>query len=298
MYKPTEDYPFDWDVKTAPIYDSGGKVISNYHEIFRDDTNETLHVASKRYFPITNISFMNTVDRLEQEYGCVVTKAGSFKNGAEVFVQMENNDFVEDIIPGDKQGDVKGYVTLANSHNGGLAFKLFAGMIRIWCSNTWTAANRDKNARTALSVKHTMSGEDRVKAFADNIREIANIQRLNTYAIKEKALVQSYKSPHEFGTKLWRLEEKPRPITKTDSNGIKQTTWTPPMYSTRGINLVEKLEDSYEKYTEIEHGNWRMFNAVTDLVDHGSSETRKANGYAMFGSGNMLKLVHIICYLP
>ena len=48
------------------------------------------------------------------------------------------------------------------------------------------------------------------------------------------------------------------------------------MYSTRGMNLVEKLEDSYEKYTEIEHGNWRMFNAVTDLVDHGSSETRQS----------------------
>ena len=47
-------------------------------------------------------------------------------------------------------------------------------------SNTWTAANRDKFPRTALSVKHTMSGGDRVKAFADNIREIANIQRINT----------------------------------------------------------------------------------------------------------------------
>ena len=33
-----------------------------------------------------------------------------------------------------------------------------------------------------------------------------------------------------------------------------------------------------------------MFNAVTDLVDHGSSEVRKNSGYTMFGNGNTLKL--------
>ena len=289
MLKPKEEYPFDWDVVTKPIYDERGARITNYHEIMRDDTEETLHVASKRYHPISNRDFMNTVDRLVEDYDCNVIKAGSFKNGAEVFVQMDNNEFVEDIIPGDKQGEVKGYVTLANSHNGGLAFKFFAGMIRIWCQNTWTAANSDKFSRTILSVKHTMTGSERVRAFADNISEIANIQRINTYNIKTKALVQSYKSPFHFGKELWNLEKKPRPIN-TYPNGIKKTEWSNPMYSTRGMNLIENLEKSYEKYNEIEHGNWRMFNAVTDIVDHGSSEARKNNGYTMFGSGNALKL--------
>ena len=290
MIKPRQDYPFEWDVKTGPIYDAGNELIKGFHEIYRDDTKETLHVASERYYPISNRDFMNTVDVLEQEYGCKVTGAGSFKNGAEVYVQMENNDFVEDIIPGDKNGEVKGYVTLANSHNGGLAFKFFAGMIRIWCSNTWTAATKNDNMRPVLSVKHTATGTERVRQFADNIAEIARIQEANTYAIKTKALVQTYNNHVEFGIDLWRLEEKPRPFMYVMDDGTKVKRWTEPQHSTRGINLIDKLGDCYEKYNEIEHGNWRMFNAVTDLVDHGSSEVRKNNGYTMFGSGNTLKL--------
>lgn len=289
MYKPTEDYPFNWDVKTKPIYDEMGAKIDGFHEIIRNDNQQTLHVASDRYYPISNKDFMNTVDTLVEHYDCKVSNSGSFKEGREVFVQMENNDFVDTLIPGDKNGQVKGYVTLANSHNGGLAFKFFAGLIRIWCTNTWTAAKNDKMMKSVLSVKHTVSGSDRVREFANNIEEIAYIQNCNIKMVKEVANLQKYKNTKVFAEDLYKLEYKPRPYIATQADGTKIKQWSSPKLSTRGENLIDKLDASYNKYNEIEHGNWRMFNAVTDVVDHGSSEKRMANGYAMFGSGNALK---------
>tara|TARA_Y100001938_G_C8025146_1_gene397589 strand:- start:108 stop:1004 length:897 start_codon:yes stop_codon:yes gene_type:complete len=283
-----EDYPFEWDVATKPIYDEAGATIDGYHEIIRNDNQKTLHVATDRYYPISNQDFMNTVDTLVEHYDCKISSSGSFKDGREVFVQMENNEFVDTLIPGDKNGQVKGYVTLGNSHNGGLAFKFFAGLVRIWCENTWTVAN--KEATTTLSVKHTVNGSERVKQFADNIEQIAKMQSLNVERIKAKATDKTFNSPVEFAKNLYRLEQKPRPIMITDENGNRVKSWTAPIYSTRGANLMDNLCETYEKYPEIEDGNWRMFNAVTDIVDHNSSEKRINNGYTMFGGGNDLKL--------
>jgi len=290
MLNPTEDYPFNWDVETKPIYDEMGAKIDGYHEIIRTDSQNTLHVATERYVPITNKDFMNTVDTLVRDYDCNIIKAGSFKDGREVFVQMDNNDFVNDLIPGDKQGEVKGYVTLANSHNGGLAFRFFAGMIRIWCQNTWTVATKLKHMDTIMSIKHTLSGPERVHAFAENISDMAYMQRHCVEKIKEIAEGNRYGSVDTFAKNLWQLKEKPRPYIATQQDGTKIKAWTAPKISSRGTNLIDKLNHCYDRYKEINHGNWRMFNAVTDFVDHESSAKRLENGYAMFGSGNVLKL--------
>ena len=143
--------------------------------------------------------------------------------------------------------------------------------------------------KSVLSVKHTVSGAERVREFANNIEEIAYIQNCNIRMVKEVANLQKYKNPKMFAEDLWRLEHKPRAYVGTQADGTKIKQWSSPKLSTRGENLIDKLDRSYSKYNEIEHGNWRMFNAVTDIVDHGSSEKRMNNGYAMFGSGNALK---------
>ena len=280
------DYPFAWDVYTSPVMDDIGEE-PDFHKIKRNDTNETLHIATKRYNPISNKQFMETVDSLVKHFDCKIEKAGSFKNGKEIFVQMTNNDFVDTLIPGDKNGQVKGFVTLANSHNGGLAFRLFAGLIRIWCTNTWTVANR--YADVALSVKHTINARDRVTAFVHNIENIAKMQHMVIQQIKDRTEMK-FRGVEEFAEELYRLEYKPRPYTRINKNGITEKLWTGPELSTRGENLIENFVKVYDKYDDIEHGNWRLFNAVTDVVDHGASENRISNGYTMFGGGNNLKL--------
>tara|TARA_R110002051_G_scaffold125288_3_gene198705 strand:- start:24759 stop:25655 length:897 start_codon:yes stop_codon:yes gene_type:complete len=286
LFGGNSDYPFDWDVYTAPVMD-GETEEPDFHKIKRTDTHKTLHIATKRYNPIKNEQFMDTIDTLVSEFDCKIESSGSFKDGKEVFVQMTNNEFVDTIIPGDKHGEVKGYVTLVNSHNGGLAFRFFAGAIRIWCKNTFGIANRYANV--ILSVKHTVNAKSRVKEFADNIAEIGRMQKNAIYDIKEKAEVKSFSSVGKFAEDLYRLEYKPRPQTVTNDKGERTQIWTPPQLSTRGSNLKTKLVDTYDNYTDINEGNWRMFNAVTDVIDHQSSEFRQKTGYALFGGGATLK---------
>ena len=58
--------------------------------------------------------------------------------------------------------------------------------------------------------------------------------------------------------------------------------------ASRVTKMGNKQFDNY--LNEIDNSNWRMFNTVTDYIDHYNSKVEHDNGFSMFGSGNQTKL--------
>jgi len=280
-----------WDVLPKPIYDEWSNPISGYKQIVRTDKPDTLHVAKDTYYPIYNSTFDSMANILINEFGCVLIDASSFKNGKWVYAQFENNEFVDTVIPGDNNGRIKGYITLANSHDGSLAFRLFSGIRRIFCQNTFLIANKYFD-NMVMSVKHTRNHSEKIDALKEQFKDIATVQRDITKRMEAMSVNTTFEDPQSFAIDLHKLEKKPRPIKEKNeqTGGLTIIDWTEPKYSTRGENIISKLVETYDNYSDIDHSNWRMFNAVTDVVDHGLSLKQKNNGYHMFGTGNEIKV--------
>ena len=290
MYLPETQALDSWDVMTHPIYTSNGMEIKGYHQIRRTDTHDVLHVSKNTYQPIENNIFLDVVNTLKEDLGCNIEKSGSFKNGRQLFVQFTNDEFIKAVIPGDKHGKVEGYATLANSHDGSLAFRFFTGIIRIWCSNTFQQANNSVKDMI-LSVKHTRNARDRIEKFTDSILTISKIQKDIVTVMEQMAEQRTFSSAHDFAVDLYGMEYKPRPIKKKVNGKMETISWTPPMLSSRGKNIVNTYDEIYNNYgSEMHNSNWRMFNTVTDYIDHYNSKVENDNGFSMFGSGYQTKL--------
>lgn len=281
---------FNWDVTTESVHDMYGHPINGYNRIVKTDSGSTLNVAKDSYYPIYNSVFEDVVGTLVEDLDCTVTSQGEFRGGRWIYTQFENDEFLNTVIPGDKHGEIKGYGTLVNSHDGSLAFRFYIGMVRIWCQNTFMSSYSGKDNRNGLSVKHTRNHRDKIDSFSEKIVDIKNAQQDIYKTMEEMTNKVNWVDPFEFTKELYNLEMKPRPINKRVNGVNERIGWTHPKYSSRGENLMEQYANTYDRYNEIEHNNWRMFNTTTDIIDHQQSTAKMNKGYSMFGGGNDVKV--------
>ena len=283
----------NWDVEEKAIFDEFNQPIKGYKRIIRDDTNKTLHVAKEQYYPVYNNQFLDMVALLKEDLGCKLTGQGVFKQGKWLYAQFENNEFANSIISNDEFGEMKGYATLANSHDGSIAFKMFIGVIKIWCTNTFQTSLNDRKASSFLSFKHTKSVREKLDVAYESISSIAQVQKGIYAKMNEMSERKTFDNPKDYLIKLHGYTKKPRPIKKKNPKlGVMETVgWTPPKYSGNAINNMKLYDHLYnDTYNHIAPSDWRMFNCTTHAVDHELKEHQEKNGYHILGGGNQLKV--------
>jgi len=276
---------FNWDVEEHPVYDKHGSIIKGYKSIVRDDNQEVLNVATENYYPIKNSLFEDIVGTFVEDLGCQIEASDVIKGGKKIFTQFKHDEFSNIIVPHDDHGEVEGYATLVNSHDGSIAFKFFATMIRMWCTNTFNSVV-NRSSGKGFSVKHTRYHRDKIDYFTQTIEDIIIAQKQISTKMELMANSISYRNVKDYCIDLYNLEEKPRPI-KEKINGVFVTIgWTPARYSTRGMNIMDNYKDLHESYTDILNSNWSLFNTTTHYIDHGLN---KGKDYSLFGGGNDVK---------
>ena len=256
----------NWDVEEKAIFDEFNQPIKGYKRIIRNDTNKTLHVAKEQYYPVYNNQFLDMVALLKEDLGCKLTGQGVFKKGKWLYAQFENNEFANSIISNDEFGEMKGYATLANSHDGSIAFKMF---------------------------KHTKSVREKLDVAYESISSIAQVQKGIYAKMNEMSERKTFDNPKDYLIKLHGYTKKPRPIKKKNPKlGVMETVgWTPPKYSGNAINNMKLYDHLYnDTYNHIAPSDWRMFNCTTHAVDHELKEHQEKNGYHILGGGNQLKV--------
>lgn len=135
----------NWNVRSEELTTESGIILSGYKAIVRDDTNTALSVMSDTYEPFQNYDLVELLDKVSNMTGLEVTRGGTFKDGARVYVQLKSDNL--------KLGDdrIEGYLTGINSFDGSTSLAFGPSNITISCQNSFFSAFREMKTK----IRHT-----------------------------------------------------------------------------------------------------------------------------------------------
>ena len=135
----------DWSVTLSPCY-AGGEgdevdapkylPIAGKRAVVRTDRQLAIGVVGTRYRPIQNTDAFGFFDAVVGEGKAIYETAGSLNDGRRIWMLAR--------VPGDiwvaDEDNVKKYLLLCNSHDGGSPLRALFTPIRVVCENTLRAA--------------------------------------------------------------------------------------------------------------------------------------------------------------
>jgi hypothetical protein len=206
------DKGLGWGVSKVPLYSAVGIAWPGAWGIQRDDTMAPLGVVGSRYKPLQNADMGAALDlafgHLPSSMRPRIESAGALGAGpgmgvggrgvgARVFAQLalpaELSRLVQ--VRADKGSEVRAYLTLTNTHDGGGSALVGGSVVRIVCRNTFAMANaeikRGAKAGVGLRLRHTTAVigayREEVSAFLHAVAVGFKSQgeRMNGYAGKK-----------------------------------------------------------------------------------------------------------------
>ena len=234
-----------------------------------------LGTVSNKFQTIQNAQAWDAMDAILGESGAAYTSAGVLRDGRRVFIQARMPGEV--VIAGD--GPIQKYLTLANGHDGSLAFRLYFTATRIVCQNTLSASLRD--ADSGVTLRHI--GGD----VSARVREAAGVVgRANAYFAAVAARMDALAQAKADVVDVQRFIAEVYP---DHSTGI----------GTRKVEHSRKCQrddvmiayGTAPGHAEIQGTWWGAVNAVTWHEDHGKwlgstvKVERRVEAMA-FGAGN------------
>lgn len=161
-----EQANLNWRVEMQPCYTqvNGQFVEVPQNQIpVRMDTGTPFQAVGNRYVPFQNVDCFNFLDSVIDDFGATYEGAGSFQNGALVYVMLKLPNTV--VIGDDK---ILPYLIVVNSHNGQTSVKAFTTPIRIVCSNTLRLAM--SNSESSFSFKHTAQAQGKIAQARESLK--------------------------------------------------------------------------------------------------------------------------------
>lgn len=261
----------NWNVRMRPL-ESDARRDKETFEVIRDNPFDggldRLGVAGERYGIVQNETAFRMFDELSPEWEA----GGQFRNGALVYGQAKTEKSIL-VDPNGAADEVKGLIVVSTTHDGSGALRIGRTGLRMDCLNMFNLIFG--NLQHAISVRHTLKVEDRLKAirlawkqnnlYFDRLDEEAN----NLYQ-------QSVTDKQFFDIVGQFVGERPELNTKG-----AQTKW----------------DNSMDLYAQAWRGNtnekaygtaWGVFNALIERNQWGRTIQKTVNGvdnFAMAGMG-------------
>lgn len=159
----------NWNVEARPMVAIGeaGRLINIPGKVaqVRDDNQEVIGITAPSYSTYQNEDFKNLIYPLVDEGLLEITEMGYLKGGSKVFIQATMTQGYK--AAGD---EVKGMITLLNSHDGSASLAAGVTTQRVICTNTFAMAMSDMGAR----LRHTAAIYDKaqsITAITDYVNE-------------------------------------------------------------------------------------------------------------------------------
>lgn len=261
----------DWNVRMRPL-DSDARRTKETFEVVRDNPFDggldRIGVAGERYGIVQNETAFGMFDELSP----VWEAAGQFRGGSLVYGQAASDHSII-IDPQGAADEVKAFVVISTTHDGSGALRIGRTGLRLDCMNMFNVMFG--NLQHAISVRHTLKVEDRLKAiklawkqnniYFDRLDEEAN------------ALFQQAATDKQFFDIVGQfMGERPELNTK----GAQ----------TKYDNSLELYAQAWRGATnEKAHGTaWGVFNALIERNQWGRTIQKTVNGvdnFAMAGMG-------------
>lgn len=224
--------------------------------VIREDTERALGVVGKDYELFQNSDLLAVFQPLVEEGLLNITNQGWLSHGQKTFVQAELAESFR--VVGE---DYKASLTLLNSHGGTHAVSLGTTMVRVICSNTWTAAHKQLQER----FKHTEGVTERVLSSTAAIDFVNSSMKVYSDYCEKLATTKCSKG--QFQKALEAIYDKP--VDKMRAS------------------VVDKLNHLFYSGTGNEGKTfYDALNSFTELSTHFSRKTASARlNYSQFGQG-------------
>ena len=277
------DAGLDWSVRLTLCYAEGNLLIAGKRAVVRTDRQLALGVVGTRYRPIQNVDAFGFFDAIVGEGKAIYETAGSLNDGRRIWMLAR--------VPGDiwvaDEDNVKKYLLLCNSHDGGSPLRALFTPIRVVCENTLRSALAG-NSSKGISIRHVGDVMTRVQE-AQRVLGIS-LKYFDDFEDQARALVG--KSVKKAMLKSYFAEVLP------DPKGSEKD----PRKAGRARQTRKELLHLFEygkgnNLKSVRGTLWAAVNSVAEFVDHerstrvsrSSKQKFKRFESAQFGSGAALK---------
>lgn len=262
----------NWNVRMRTL-ESDARRSKETFEVVRDNPFDggldRLGVAGERYGIVQNEAAFAMFDDLDPLWEA----AGQFRDGALVYGQAASEANIV-LDPEGAADEIKTFVVVSTTHDGSGALRIGRTALRLDCLNMFNLMF-GKGLQHAISVRHTLKVEDRMKAIRLAWKQ--NNAYFDALSVEAAALFEQSATDKQF------------------FSIVEQFTGERPELNTKGAQT--KWDNSLELYTqawrgatnEKAHGTaWGVFNALIERNQWGRTIQNTANGvdnFAMAGMG-------------
>ena len=267
----------NWEVQTVPIQAYRNRnvnpyeVVTDYFQvprkqgILRVDTEQVIGVVGEKYKIVQNMEVFGALDSLVDSGEARYTAAGSYNDGANVWMIMELPNGVQ--VANDPHA---AYLLVQSSHDGSGAVRIRPIIERIFCANQINKLiTRGKTNDYTYTMKHTTNA----KLSVEDIRAITQLtyQSIQEYEqIADHLLTRraNHQRAREIFRKVWALpstvEGKPYDML-TQGERRQQSI----AYAARDKAFAIYHESpTQENIQDTDFGIWQ---AVVEYADHHAS---------------------------
>lgn len=261
----------DWNVRLRPL-ESDARYVKETFEVIRDNPFDggldRIGVAGERYGIVQNETAFGMFDGLDP----VWEAAGQFKGGSLVYGQAVSDHSIV-IDPQGAADEVKALIVVSTTHDGSGALRIGRTGQRMDCLNMFNLIFG--NLQHAISVRHTLKVDDRLKAIKLAWKE--NNLYFDRMDEEANALYQQAATDQQF------------------FDIVGQFMGERPELNTKGAQT--KFDNSLEMYAQAWKGEpnekaygtaWGVFNALIERNQWGRTIQNTVNGvdnFAMAGMG-------------
>jgi hypothetical protein len=261
----------NWDVVERPLF-SNFKKVEGYKAIFRNDTNELLHVARNTYTPTTNERFLETVYKLSQITGFPVELYDEVAGGRKTLA------FLKCLEPTKINGfDFKDYLMVGNSHDGSTGFFMGNSNIMVRCENRFTKHFRQ------VQVHHTKNHDARINVLTNS---------LQNYTSQRQKFYDEFSEYIDFEI----VEENKESLVNTIVELTEEEREDCKLISTKKQNIMSNIHHSIDIETKALGNNlFGLFNGITHYTTHSRKQREKVFCNAIGTSADINNKAYSFC---
>lgn len=258
-----QQYGLDWTVRKEEIVTVSGIPVPGSFAIVREDTNTAFpRPMMDSYQPYQNHELFELLDKVSGNTGLQIAKAGMFKDGARVYVQLKSDDL---ILGGDK---IEGYLTGINSYDGSTSLAFGPSNITISCMNSFFAAFKEMNTK----IRHTKGMGIKVDEVCNYLMQVKEAESVMFENIKH--LSETRVSETNIDSVIRRLFEIEKGVNLQDEEAV----------SARKRNQLSQFYvDLHGEMQQKGDNLWGLFSGVTKYTTHSIKNSEQTKMYGAVG---------------
>lgn len=264
----------DWTIERSPVKFLNGTLHDwpDQHVLYRSDTQTPLSIVTKKYNVVQPVDVLEFFRNLVADAGFQIETAGTLKGGKRIWA-LAKTGLAGEVVDGD---NVKAYLLLVTSCDGGLATTAMFTSVRVVCNNT-------------LQLSLGESSSNRVKVRHNTV--------FDPELVKDELGLSARTEFDTFITRMKDLSNKS--ITENVASEIVEQIFakkgaTDPIRKSKGFTTVMQLFGGAGRGAALDGvrgTGWGLVNAFTEYADFHARARNQDNrlNSAWFGPGADLK---------